>query len=153
MARFKYRMQSILNVKYKLEDQAKMEFASAQSVLTKEEASLKSLQQRKKDYEEEAEKLRRGNLNVRDMKDNRNALNTMDDFIEIQQQRDLAAQADVQKAGEKLTRTMQERKMHEKLKENAFQDFLSEEKHNEGKEVDELTSYTYGQRIKNADGQ
>ena len=47
----------------------------------------------------------------------------------------------------KLTELMQERKMHEKLKENAFEEFKEEVKKQEGKEVDELTSYTYGQRI------
>ena len=40
------------------------------------------------------------------------------------------------------------RKTHETLKEKAFQQFLADEKKQEGKEVDELTSYTYGQRKK-----
>ena len=43
---------------------------------------------------------------------------------------------------------MQERKMHEKLKEKALAQFLQEENAAEGKIVDELTSYTYGQRGK-----
>lgn len=38
--------------------------------------------------------------------------------------------------------------MHEKLKEKALDQFLQEEKAAEGKIVDELTSYTYGQRGK-----
>ena len=41
-----------------------------------------------------------------------------------------------------------ERKTHETLKEKAFQQFLEDEKRQEGKETDELTSYTYGQRKK-----
>ena len=40
MAKFKYRMQSILNVKMKLEVQAKQEFASAQAALSREEEKL-----------------------------------------------------------------------------------------------------------------
>ena len=55
MAKFKYRMQSILNVKMKLEVQAKQEFASAQAALNREEEKLNRLAARKKDYEEEAE--------------------------------------------------------------------------------------------------
>ena len=39
-----------------------------------------------------------------------------------------------------------ERKTHETLKEKDFDAFLMEEKRQEGKEIDELTSYTYGQR-------
>ena len=48
----------------------------------------------------------------------------------------------------RLTEVMKERKTHETLKEKAFQQFLADEKRQEGKEVDELTSYTYGQRRK-----
>ena len=36
--------------------------------------------------------------------------------------------------------------MHEKLKEKAFEQFMKDENAAEGKAVDELTSYTYGQR-------
>ena len=54
---------------------------------------------------------------------------------------------EVKAARQKLTGLMQERKMHEKLKEHAFEAFMQDEKKREGKEVDELTSYTYGQRI------
>ena len=41
---------------------------------------------------------------------------------------------------------MQERKIQEKLRENAFEAFMKEENAREGKEVDELVSYTYGQK-------
>ena len=41
---------------------------------------------------------------------------------------------------------MQERKTHEKLSEEAFEDFKKEIGAQESKEVDELTSYTYGMR-------
>ena len=51
MAKFKYRMQSILNVKMKLEVQAKQEFASAQAALSREEEKLNRLAARKKAYE------------------------------------------------------------------------------------------------------
>ena len=153
MARFKYRMQSILNVKYKLEEQAKTEFSTAQAALLREEACLQELKARKRAYEEEAEALLQGRLNFRDISDNRHAIDTMDEYIGKQEKRVLAAQDNLKKASDKLTRSMQERKMHEKLKEHAFEEFLAEEKSKEGKEVDELTSYTYGQRIKDADRQ
>ena len=47
MAKFKYRMQSILNVKMKLEVQAKQEFALAQAALNREEEKLNRLAARK----------------------------------------------------------------------------------------------------------
>ena len=42
---------------------------------------------------------------------------------------------------------MQERKAHEKLKENAFQDFVKEELAAESREIDQLTTYTHGQKL------
>ena len=50
-------------------------------------------------------------------------------------------------AREKLAEVMQERKVQENLKEKAFEEFLLEEKRQESKEIDQLTSYTYGQKI------
>ena len=35
----------------------------------------------------------------------------------------------------------------EKLKENAFQDFLKEEQAAESRAIDELTTYTHGQKL------
>ena len=40
-----------------------------------------------------------------------------------------------------------ERRTHEILRENAFEEFLLEEKAAESKEIDQLTSYTYGQKL------
>ncbi|MBO6016268.1 MAG: flagellar FliJ family protein, partial [Lachnospiraceae bacterium] len=41
---------------------------------------------------------------------------------------------------------MQDRKTHEKMKENAFEQFRAEVNAQESKEVDELVSYTYGKK-------
>jgi flagellar FliJ protein len=68
----------------------------------------------------------------------------------ITEQRKCVARAEqvVEAARLKLQEVMQERKMHEKLKEKALEQFLYEENAAEFKAVDELTSYTYGQRGK-----
>ena len=47
MAKFIYRMQSILDIKTKMEEQAKMEFAAAKMRLDEEEEKLQVLQDRK----------------------------------------------------------------------------------------------------------
>ena len=52
---------------------------------------------------------------------------------------------------ERLKNVMQERKVHETLKDKAFEEFLMEEKQQEGKEIDELTSYVYGQKLLEAE--
>lgn len=146
-------MQSLLDIKSKLETQAKQEFAAAKMALDIENERLEELQKRKASYEAEAQVLLNGALKVQDIRDNKNAILKMDDYIVIQKQQIRAAEAKVEAARQKLTGLMQERKMHEKLKEHAFEAFLEEEKKQEGKEVDELTSYTYGQRIREKEKQ
>lgn len=146
MARFRYRMQSILNVKLKLETQAKQDFAAARAALDEEEEKLDALRERKAAYEQEAELLLHDHLNVRDIIDNKTAILRMDEYISAQiLQVRLAAEA-VERAREHLTEVMKERKMHETLKEKAFEEFLREENRAESKEIDQLTSYTYGQK-------
>ena len=148
MAKFAYRMQSILNIQYQLETQAKMELGRAQMALMEEEETLQRLIDRKEAYLEEGRKMRSDVLHVSDLKDNRNAMLIMDEMIETQKEQVALAQDIVEAARLKLQGVMQERKMHERLKEKALEQFIQEENAAEGKAVDELTSYTYGQRGK-----
>ena len=64
MAKFQYSMQSILNIKLKMETQAKQEFSAAQNALNEEEQKLSGLYGRKEAYEEEARGLLMGILHV-----------------------------------------------------------------------------------------
>ena len=81
MARFRYRMQSILDIKLKMETQAKQEFAAAQQRLNEEEEKLAALQERRTDYERQARQQLLGTLNCRDMAENKEALLRMDEYI------------------------------------------------------------------------
>jgi len=146
MARFRYSLQSILDIKLKMETQAKQEFSIAKSQLDEEEEKLEFLFQRKESYEDEARELLSGTLNVRDMEEARNAILTMKDYIVHQEEQVAIAQANLEKARGKMTELMKERKTHESLKEKAFEEFLMEENKQESKSIDELTSYTYGQK-------
>ena len=148
MAKFRYRMQSILNIKYQFETQAKMEVGRAQMRLNEEEEKLQKLIDRKNAYLDEGRRMRENALNVNDLRDNRNAVLIMDEMIAVQRFEVRKAEEVLERARLKLTEIMQERKMHEKLKEKALFQFLEEEKAAEAKIVDELTSYTYGQRGK-----
>jgi flagellar FliJ protein len=139
-------MQNILNLKLKLEEQQKMEFAAARKRLDEEEDKLHLLFRRKEGYEEEGRRLREDNLNVQDILDNRNALLQMDDYIAFQRIQVSKAEAKLEEERQKLQEAVQERKIQEKLRENAFEVFVREENARESKEVDELVSYTYGQK-------
>lgn len=148
MAKFRYRMQSILNIKYQLETQAKMELGRAQVKLIEEEERLKALIDRKEAYLEEGRQMRSRALNVNDLRDNSNAMKVMDEMIGRQKEQVAKAEKEVEAARVRLQEVMQERKTHEKLKEKALEQFMREENAAEFKAVDELTSYTYGQRGK-----
>ena len=116
MARFVYRMQSVLNIKEKTEGQVKMEFASAQSELNKQLDILEEYIRRKEDYLTEAEELRNAeSLKLQDILDNQYATAQMDVMI-AHQSKVVAKQQDVvEKIRIRLTRAIQERKMQERL--------------------------------------
>ncbi len=149
MAKFQYRMQSILNIKLKMEEQAKMQFAQAQARLNEEEAKLQNLIDRKECYQAELKDVLQTKLDLLKIEELQNAVMRMEEFIAMQKREVDKAAAALEKERKKLTEVMMERKSHEKLKENAFEQFLQELNSAEGKEVDELTSYTYGQKNKN----
>ena len=148
MAKFKYRMQSILNIKEKLEEQAKNEFAAARMRLDEEEEKLRALEERKLFYEDEGRRLRESALNVLDLNENKIAIDRMKEFISIQQIEVNRAAALLEQARINLTNAMQEAQIQNKLKEKAFEEFKKEINAQEAKEIDELTSYTYGNRLK-----
>ncbi len=144
MAKFKYRMQSILEVKKKLEEQAKNEFAAARASLNEEEEKLEQLNKRKEAYEEEGRALREDTLNIMDIIENKEALLRMDEFIAEQQLNVKRSEDSMEEARLALQTAMQESKTQEKLREKAFEQFMKEENARESREIDELVSYTYG---------
>ena len=151
MAVFRYKMQSILDIKLKMETQAKQEFAQAKLALDREEERLEELRNRKREYEENAKQLLSGKLDVQEINSNNEAILRMEGLIKEQEKRVLRAAQILEKARQKLQEVMQERKVQETLKEKAFEQFLQEEKQQESKEIDQLTSYKYGQKIQMAE--
>lgn len=146
MSKFIYRMQNILNVKYKLEDQAKTEFMLANQMLREEEEKLQTLEKRKKGYEDAVRELLQNQLQVDRIRENQEAIVRMEEYIRAQIVRVEEAAKEVEIKAAKLTELMQERKAQEKLKEKAFETFLQEENARESKEIDELVSFTYGKK-------
>ncbi|MCL2052043.1 MAG: flagellar export protein FliJ [Lachnospiraceae bacterium] len=143
MAKFIFRMQNILNIKGKLEEQAKMEFAHARMRLDEEEAKLAALAGRKEDYEEKGRRLRDDKLNVQDIIDNKNAIITIDGYIDIQRFEVKKAEDQLELARLKLNEAIKERKTYERLREKSYEEFIKEENASEAKEVDELISYKH----------
>lgn len=147
MAVFRYKMQGILDIKEKLEERAKQDFAEANMRLDAEKKKLDELQARRFFYMQEGVKLRMEIIDLRKIRENKIAVLKMDEYIADQKMEIARAAKAVERARAVLQELMQERKAHEKLKETAFEEFLKEEQAAESKEIDELTSYTYGQKL------
>lgn len=145
MARFRYRMQNILDVKEKLETQAKNEFAIANNKLKEEESKLEALKERKGVYEEHLRELYNEALKIFEIKETQEAIENMKLQITNQMLNVKYAMKNVDLAREKLTEAMLERKTHEKLKEKQFDQFLLDEAAKESKEIDEIVSFRHGQ--------
>lgn len=145
MARFIYRMQNILEVKEKLETQAKNEFAIANAKLNEEEEKLRILREKKAGYENDLRILYGDSLDVFKINRTQEAIDNITYQIEEQIKNVKKAADEVDIAREKLTEAMLERKTHEKLKEKQFEQFLLDEAAKESKEIDELVSFRHGQ--------
>ena len=148
MAKFKYRMQNILDIKQKLEESAKMEFGEANLRVMEEEEKLSVIEGRKAAYEEQGRKLREDRLHVGDIRNNTQAVSVLRDMEKAQEKEVEKAKVIQEQKRLQLQNAMQERKTQEKLYENAFEEFVREENARESKEIDELTSYVYGKRAK-----
>lgn len=143
MAKFIYTMQNILDIKYKLEEQQKTEFSIARHKLTTEEKKLEDLNIKKQKYQQELKMQMQSLLNIQDIKWYEEAVETMKYKIKIQMLMVKRAENELEAARVKLTEIMVDRKTHEKLKENEFEEFKNELNSIESKEIDELVSFKY----------
>lgn len=145
MAKFIYRMQNILDIKYKLEETEKLNFAAALQRLRNEEEKLQHLVMRRDRYDYEYEQLLVGKLDFLKIEQCANAIDFLNEKITVQEQVIRNRSKELEQARQKLNQVIQERKMHEKLKEKQFEQFLQELSMQEIKEIDEVVSYQYGQ--------
>lgn len=144
MAKFSYRMQSILDIKYKMESQAKQNYVNARLKLENEQAELSSMYKKKKQLEHHYRKCATGIINVRTMTEAKYAIDYQKELIKNQLVEVKVAEKNFEMARMRLSEVMKDRKIHEKLKEKAFEQFLVEFNEQEKKEIDELTNYRYG---------
>lgn len=143
MAKFVYRMQSILDIKYKLEEQERTAYGIASQRLQEENKKLQQLMLRRMNYEKRAGELAVGRIDVRAIHENKRAIDTMKSLIRDQIMHVHAAEKEVELARKRLQAVMVDRKAHEKLREKAFEEFKSELAVEEAKEIDQLVSFSY----------
>ena len=143
MAKFKYRMQNILDIKTKLETQAQNEYGIANRKYLEEQAALQELMIRRVGYEKSLKELVEGMLDIKSINNARNDVNNIKTLVRRQMMEVHKAEIVLEKTRNELNEKMKERKTHEKLKEHALDEFKADLQMAETKEIDELVSYTF----------
>ena len=143
MAKFVYKMQNILDVKLKLESQAKTAFALEMQKLREEELKLQNIYDDISRYEQKLREASMGKLDPLEMNQCNNGIEIKKNEAIEQKESIKKAERNVELARGKLNRVMVERKTQETLREKAFEEFVKEINYQEMKEVDENVSFKY----------
>lgn len=143
MAKFIYKMENILGIKYKMEDQAKTSYGIARRKLIKEEELLYEQKDRLEGYQIRSKELRMQKLDIMKLKEYTEASEMMKKEIKLQELNVKKAEQQVELARVRLNAAILERKTHEKLKDNAKEIFFLEVAQTERKEIDELVSFRF----------
>ena len=144
MARFRYRMQNILELKEKLEEQEKNNFTSRRAALTEEEDKMDAVLAKRDAIVAEGKALRLTTIDINKIRENQRAKEYVEEAVKQQRVKVRIAEKNLDAARVKMQAAMQERKIHEKMREKAFERFVEEQNAEEVKEIDQLTSYVYG---------
>ncbi len=143
MTKFVYKMENILSIKYKMEDQAKTAYGLAHRKLTQEQEKLFALKRRENLYQDKKKNLMQSKLKLFEIIKCEEAIEIMKQYINQQQAAVKKAQRQLDNARLRLDTAMMERKIHEKLKENALNNYFVEYEAEQRKETDEVVSFKY----------
>lgn len=143
MTKFIYKMENILSIKYKMEDQAKTAYGAARMQLTQEEEKLSVLINKAALYQERKKGLMQSKLKLFDIRKCEEAIDVIKHHINLQQTAVKKAERQLENARMRLNAAMMDRKTHEKLKENALNNYFLEYEAEQRKEIDELVSFKY----------
>ncbi len=144
MAKFIYKMQSLLNIKEKLEEQEKTAYSLAKATLNEEERRLAEFVAKKNRYIEEKRVEMSSSIHVQELTLLEHAIKSMEYRVEEQVLVVKRAEREVMLAQARLENAMKERKIQEKLKEHALDEFKLELEAKEQQEINELVSFRFG---------
>lgn len=143
MKKFRYSMQSILDLDYELEEQQKIGFREASNKLEEEEDKLRAMFAQKEEYENQLKDLMIGTLNMMEVRVCKQEIDVMRSRIRTQMINVHMAEKNLEAARIRLTEAMFNRKTQERMKEKAFEEYKVEFLSEEAREIDELVSYTH----------
>ncbi len=143
MKKFKFSMESLLNLKLSLENKKKEELGHAITLLKLEKDKLFQLENKRNDVIDLYKKGSKDKIFVLELKNYNNYLLFIKKTIEEQLLIIKKAEINVEQKREEFINATKERKILDKLKEKHYENYLYEVKQEEQKIVDEIVSYNY----------
>jgi len=143
MAKFVYKLQSLLNVKIQMEDNLKNELGRAVQKLEAEKQRLKAIEMEREDYIFRINGESAKGIAVAKLKEFGSYVSYLKEKAEIQKENVNYAQNNVDRYREELIKVVQEKEMLEKLKEKKYHEYVKEQLREEQKLNDEIISYNY----------
>ena len=144
MPKFKFRLQSVLGIKEKVEDLKRNEFGKAVSQLALEQKKKADMEDAKTANIASLKNSIETGISPEDIRQHNVYTDMLKRAIKQQEQVIIRAEAYVEEKREELVEAMRDRKTLETLKDNDYEEYLAEEKKAEGKVVDEIVSYRGG---------
>lgn len=148
MARFTFNLQSILNIKEKLEEQKKIELGNATTYLIKQEEILKNYQISLEGLTHELYKKEGKSVYAKELVSLNTAIKYYEDAIQNQKEVIIKGKEVVEQIREALNKAIIEKKTFEKLKEFALEKYIQEEQMISNKQLDEVISYSQAKEIR-----
>lgn len=143
MAKFKFKLQSFLGVKEKIEDQKKNEYGKALNILKQEEDKKNMLLKQHLDTLNEMRNKIATGINPMQLQQYNNFISYILDKIDSQEIVIEKARSIAEKKRQELVGAMKNRKMLETLKEHKYEEYMKEEKKADQKIIDEIVSFKY----------
>ena len=143
MHKFRFKLEGVLSVKMRLEEQAKAAFASAMQTLNACEQKRDEAAARVRSYEAKLEELVNGILNITEITVCKDAIRIVREDLVEKENAVKRAQNRVEMCRKNLSNAIMERKTIEKLKEKEFEEYIKEYNDEERKQIDELVSYRH----------
>lgn len=143
MAKFKFRLQPLLNIKIQLEDSAKNELGKAVQKLEEEKEIGRSLLEHREKYINEFNEKASKTVRIDELRSYTMYISRLAKNIDDQNKNIKEASDSVDKYREELIKIVKERKILEKLREKKFNEYLIDMSKDEQKRMDEIVSYKY----------
>ena len=144
LRRFKFRLQSVLNLKEKKLEDERMALAQILGVLEDQKDTLLSLNDKKEQIEKSFDNANKeAALDIQNIVNARNYLEKISNEIKTQFEIIKKTQIELDEQTQKVNEAYKELKVLEKLKEKQYEEFLKEFRQNETKELDDIVISRY----------